>query len=73
MSSSVSRRSALLLFLALSLAVGCGLAALPALDPLASLRGHDAPMGLVTALLHLSTAWLATAACRQCLAQRVHP
>ncbi len=63
----IARRSTVMLYLAMTLAVGCGLGMLPPLDPLEALRQPPDPLGGVAALLHLGLASLGMAACRRAL------
>lgn len=67
MSTPIARRSTVMLYLAMSLAVGCGLSMLPPLDPLEALRQPPEPLGGLAALLHLGLSSLGVEACRRAL------
>ena len=58
MTPELSHRCALLLFVALAMAVACGLLAAPVLDPLAPLRRLPLAGTLLAAMCHGSLAWL---------------
>lgn len=58
MTPELSHRCAQMLFLALAMAVACGLWAAPALDPLAPLRRLPLAGTLLAAMSHVSLAWL---------------
>lgn len=64
MSAQIARRSTLMLYLAMALAVGCGLSVLPPLDPLAPLRERPWASSLLPAALHLALASLGAHICR---------
>jgi hypothetical protein len=68
---NLARRCALVLFLALSLGVGCGLIAAPAFDPLAWLPQGGWARGSLPFLLHGLLAWGSTVLVRRQLSARV--
>ena len=71
MPPDLARRCALILFASMAIAIGCGLFAVPAFDPLAVMQQLPAPLGVLALVAHGVVAWLSTEMTRVYLARRV--